>query len=1220
MAFNIRETSIRPRYNKRIALLTEKQMFTHLHLHTEYSLIDGLSNIPLLIERAKALGMTSLAITDHGNVHGIVDFYIQCKEAGIKPIIGCELYVAIESRHLKNTNEKSPYHLTVICKNNVGYKNLLQLITKANVEGFYYKPRIDRELLEEHKEGLIILSGCPQGDIPRLLIDGNYEEAKEVSGWFQATFENFYLEIQRHEGIPLLEPLNAGLLKLNQELGIPLVATNDLHYVCKDDAYAHDVLLCIRTNTTIETDQRMKMSDDSYYLKSPEEMTTLFSDLPSAINTSGTIADMCDVSLDFSSLHLPEYSVNTDETAQQYLEKLAVEGLNKRYNQPTDQANERLRYELNVIEQTQFANYFLVVWDIASFAAKQDILFGVRGSAAASLVLYSLGVTEIDPLRYKLVFERFLNIERKEMPDIDMDFQDDRRDEIIQYITNLYGAEHVAQIVTFGTLGAKAAIRDVGRALGYPYAEVDSIARSIPIGPNMTLEQAASSSEEFRGHYEGSDRYRKLIDTAKELEGVVRHASTHAAGVVISKEPLTHHVPLQRPVRGDQGEGNMTQFPMYPIAKLGLLKMDILGLTNFTSLSKVIPVIKEVKNEQLNLKEITLEDPKTFELLASGETTGIFQLESAGMRKYIKELKPTSLGDISAMIALYRPGPMEHIDTFIKAKHGLREVKYPHPVLQDILQETYGVIVYQDQVILILQAFAGYSLGEADIVRKAMGKKIPELMALEKEKFLTGAKERGYSLESASEVFSLIQPFAGYAFNKAHSVSYALVAYRTAYFKANYPVEYMSAVLNSHLGNVEKTGTILSECRRLQIGVLPPDITQSDVSFTVESDSGSATIRYGLGGIKNVGANAVKELVKTRIQSTPIGSIEEACRRGYFQGMNKRTIESLIKAGAFDVLGKRGALLSATDKIVGVVQQEAKLKDSGQTTMFDLFGDTVEAPLAEIVISEDDATDREKAGWESELLGIHLTGGLASLVGSLTGIEAIVTVEDFESRDLGTRVKVVGQVFNVRNLFTKDKRPFSIVELELLDGKVTIFAWPEVYEKTRGLWFEGSVVFVVGKTTNRDGQVAITCYSAEEYIAESKDSAETEPISYTETNSNSVSSVNRTNSSMEFNKTERSSHVATSQEKALPNPPDPFPKTIVISLRETDQPVEDEHRLKELLQLLLEYPGKDNFMLSVETKKNTVAVDFPGMSIEYSPTLHGQVTDLLGNSDCIQTE
>lgn len=1214
----MRETSILPRYNEGIVLLTEKQMFTHLHLHTEYSLIDGLSNISRLIEQAKELGMTSLAITDHGNVHGIVDFYIQCKAAGIKPIIGCELYVAIDNRHLKNANEKSPYHLTVICKNNVGYKNLLQLITKANMEGFYYKPRIDKELLEHHKEGLIILSGCPQGDIPRLLIDGNYEEAKKASAWFQTTFENFYLEIQRHEGIPELEPLNAGLLQLNQELGIPLVATNDLHYVCKEDAYAHDVLLCIRTNTTIETDKRMKMSDDSYYLKSPEEMTNLFSDLPAAINTSGIIADMCDVSLDFSSLHLPEYPVSTNETAQQYLENLAVSGLNKKYDHPTEQAIERLRYELSVIEQTQFADYFLVVWDIASYAAKQNILFGVRGSAAASLVLYCLGVTEIDPLRYKLVFERFLNIERKEMPDIDMDFQDDRRDEIIQYITNLYGTEHVAQIVTFGTLGPKAAIRDVGRALGYPYAEVDSIAKSIPVGPNMTLQQAANHSEEFRGHYEDSDRYRKLIDTAKELEGVVRHASTHAAGVVISQEPLTHHVPLQRPVRGDQGEASMTQFPMYPIAKLGLLKMDILGLTNFTSLNKVISVIKEIKKEQLNLKDITLEDSRTFELLASGETTGIFQLESAGMRKYIKELKPTSLGDISAMIALYRPGPMEHIDTFIKAKHGLKEVEYPHPVLQDILQETYGVIVYQDQVILILQAFAGYSLGEADIVRKAMGKKIPELMALEREKFLTGAKNLGYSLESASAVFNLIEPFAGYAFNKAHSVSYALVAYRTAYFKANYPVEYMSAVLNSHLGNIEKTGSILSECRRLQIQVLPPDITQSDVPFTVESDSGSATIRYGLGGIKNVGANAVKELVKTRVQNTPIRSIEEACRRGYLQGLNKRTIESLIKAGAFDALGKRGALLSAADKIIGIVQEEARLKDSGQTTMFDLFGDTVEAPLAEIVIGEDDATDREKAGWELELLGIHLTGGLGSLVNSLSGIEAIVTVEDFDSRDVGTRVKVVGQVFNVRNLFTKDKRPFSIVEIELLDGKVTIFVWPEVYEKTRELWFEGSLVFVVGKTTNREGQVAITCYSAEEFIAKNQDIPETGVINHT--NQSVTSDVSRKNESMEVDKTETESHIATVQKKALSNPPNPFPKTIVITIQETDQPIEDEHRLKELLQLLLEYPGKDNFRLSVETKKNKVAVDFPGMSMEYSPALHEYVTDLLKNANCIRTE
>ena len=1193
-------------------------MFTHLHLHTEYSLIDGLSNISQLVVRAKELGMNSLAITDHGNVHGIVEFYTRCKEAGIKPIIGCEVYVAIDSRHVKEASEKSPYHLTVVCKNNVGYKNLLQLITKANVEGFYYKPRIDKELLAEHKEGLIILSGCPQGDIPRLLIDGNYEEAQTAVTWYQKTFDDFYLEIQRHEGIPQLEPLNAGLIKLNQELGVPLVATNDLHYVCRKDSYAHDVLLCIRTNTTIQTEQRLKMSDNSYYLKSAEEMEALFSDLPEALNSSSRIADMCEVSLDFSTLHLPEYPITTNETAQQYLENLAYTGLNKRYVKPTDQAIQRLHYELEVIEKTQFANYFLVVWDIASYAVKQNILFGVRGSAAASLVLYSLGVTEIDPLAYKLVFERFLNIERKELPDIDMDFQDDRRDEIIRYITQLYGKEHVAQIVTFGTLGAKAAVRDVGRALGYAYAEVDTLARAIPSAPNMTLEQASNTSLEFREFYENNDGYRKLIDTARELEGVVRHASTHAAGIVISQQPLTHHVPLQRPIKGGDGEANMTQFPMEPIAKLGLLKMDILGLTNFTSLSKVIPVIKNVTGDDIKLAQITLEDPKTFELLASGQTTGIFQLESAGMRKHIKELKPTSVGDISAMIALYRPGPMEHIDTFIKAKHGLKEVVYPHPFLQEILEETYGVIVYQDQVMLILQAFAGYSLGEADIVRKAMGKKIPELMALEREKFLSGAQAQGYSAESADAVFSLIEPFAGYAFNKAHSVSYALVAYRTAYFKANYPVEYMSAVLNSNLGNLEKTGSILAECKRLQIDILPPDITHSDVSFTVESHNGGIAIRYGLGGIKNVGANAVKELVNTRMPHRVIPSVEEACRKGYFQGMNRRTIESLIKAGAFDGLGKRGALLSASDKIVGAIQQEAKLKESGQTTMFDLFGDTVQTPMTEISVGHEDASDREKAAWESELLGINLTGGLASLVGNLNGIEAIVTVEDFDKRQAGERVKIIGQVFSARSLLTKDKRTFSIVELELLDGKATIFIWPEVYNHTRHLWVEGSLVFIVGKTNSREGQMVITCHSAEEYLVENTD------VSLVGVGKDSgrilAAKVTGENAMMSNEQVEPKTYNTLGADESTPTLPQSAYKTVVITVKETNQPTEDEQQLKELLQLLLEHPGSDNVRVSIVTKKDVVVLDFPNISIEYTAILQGNVVALLKDPSCIRTE
>ncbi|MFH1141923.1 MAG: DNA polymerase III subunit alpha, partial [Chloroflexota bacterium] len=745
--------------------------FTHLHVHTEYSLLDGLSRISPLVQRAKELGMDSLAITDHGALYGAVEFYSECKSAGIKPIIGCEVYVAQGSRHSKTPADKSPYHLTLLAKDNTGYSNLIQLVSKAQLEGFYYKPRIDRELIEAHHQGLIALSGCPNAEVPRLIIQGNLEEARKRVLWYKEVFAEFYLELQRHQNVPELEPLNRALVPMSKELDIPLVLTNDCHYVHREDAPIQDLLICIQTNTNINDGKRLRMEDDSYYLRSSEEMAALFPDLPEAHQNTRRIADQCNVEMDFSHHHLPEYTPPGGMASEEYLEKLCWEGLAKRLPSASDQYHARLRHELEVIRQTNFANYFLVVWDIATFTRDRGILFGVRGSAAASLALYVLGVTDIDPLAYRLVFERFLNVERKEMPDIDMDFQDDRRDEVLRYVMGKYGQDHVAQIITFGTMGPKAALRDTGRALALSYADVDRVARLVPFKAR-TLDEALETVPELKEVYQADDVLKGLIDNAKRLEGVVRHASTHAAGVVISKEPLAQYVPLQRPIKGDDGDVAMTQFSMEPIAKLGLLKMDFLGLANLSILDRTIRVIADHRGERLDLHQIPLDNAKTFHLLSSGETTGVFQLESPGMRRHIKELKPSSLLDISAMIALYRPGPMEHIDTFVHAKHGHAQVRYPHPVLKDILEETYGVIVYQDQVLLIVQALAGYSLGEADTVRKAMGKKVPVIMQRERQRFIRGALEKGYSQELAKEVFALIEPFAGYAFNKAHSVSY----------------------------------------------------------------------------------------------------------------------------------------------------------------------------------------------------------------------------------------------------------------------------------------------------------------------------------------------------------------------------------------------------------------------------------------------------------------
>ncbi|MCX6012796.1 MAG: DNA polymerase III subunit alpha, partial [Chloroflexi bacterium] len=671
-----------------------------------------------------------------------------------------------------------------------------------NTEGFYYKPRVDKELLAQYKDGLVALSACMKGEIASLIEEERLDEAEKTALWYKENFGEFYLELQSHD-IPRLEHINKELIAMSKRLHLPLVVTNDVHYTNQSESEAHDVLLCIQTNAMVYEEKRMKMADNSFYLKSPQEMAALFPDFPEAVENTMHIADSCNLEIEFGRLLLPDYNTPRGQTPHEFLAELCWEGVKKRYDPVTPAIEQRLTYELDVIEQTKFANYFLVVWDLAFFVREKNILFGVRGSAAASIVLYCLGITNIDPLEGNLIFERFLNIERKEMPDIDLDFQDDRRAEVISYVMHKYGNDHVAQIITFGTLGARASIRDVGRALGFAYSEVDKVARLIPTTLNITIDKAFEGSNELQSAYNSDEAIKKLVDTAKKLEGVARHASTHAAGVVISKESLIKHVPLQKPTRsGNDDEILMTQFAMENIAQIGLLKMDFLGLSNLTILGKAKEIIKQTCGIDIDLHHLPLDDKKTYDLLSAGETTGVFQLESSGMRRYIEQLKPTVFSDIAAMVALYRPGPMQHIPTFIKSKHGEEAIKYPHQALAQILEQTYGVIVFQDQVLLIVQAFGGYSLGQADIVRKAMGKKIPEVMKKERQRFQDGAITKGYTLEIAEKIFDLIEPFAGYAFNKAHSWSYALIAYQTAYLKANYPAEFMAALYKLQRGSI----------------------------------------------------------------------------------------------------------------------------------------------------------------------------------------------------------------------------------------------------------------------------------------------------------------------------------------------------------------------------------------------------------------------------------
>jgi DNA polymerase-3 subunit alpha len=1226
-------------------------VFTHLHLHTEYSLLDGLSRINPLVQRAKELEMSSLAITDHGGMYGTVEFYSACREAGIRPIIGCELYVANGSRHDKSSTEKNPNHLTVLARNNVGYKNLMKLVTSSHLEGFYYKPRVDMELLEQHREGLIVLSGCPSAQLSRRLIDGDFEGAKTVAQWYKERFPEFYLEIQRHANLPFLDQMNEGLLRLRSELDIPLVATNDLHYVNREDAPYQDVMICIQTNTNIQDDKRLKMADDSYHLKSGQEMTELFADLPEAIDNTQRIAEMCQVSLDFSTLHLPQFQVSTKESPDEYLVRLCREGFERRLGAAATGDRERLEYELDVIAKTRYANYFLVVADIADFARRNGILFGVRGSAASSLALYCLNVTDINPMEYRLVFERFLNVERKEMPDIDIDFQDDRRDEAIQYVVDKYGHDHVAQIITFGTLGAKAAIRDVGRALALPYADVDRIARLIPNRLGITIDDAHQGSAEMREAYESDDTLRELVDTARKLEGVVRHASTHAAGVVISEDPLVEHVPLQRPVKSDEQGIAMTQYAMQPLAKLGLLKMDFLGLANLTILNMTRELVKRSRGVEIDIQKIPLDDKRTFDLLSSGETTGLFQLESPGMRRHIKELQPSNLGEIAAMIALYRPGPMEQISTFIDAKHGRVPPKYPHPALKEILEETYGVIVYQDQVLLVMRTFAGYTLGTADIVRKAMGKKIRELMAQERERFLEGAEGQGYERRVAAEIFDLIEPFAGYAFNKAHSVSYALVAYATAYLKANYPEEFMTSVLNAYMGNSGKVVAMAGECVRLGVPALLPDVNRSEVNFSLDVDAeGRRGIRFGLAAVKNVGAAAIAPLVEARHKDGPFTSVEDFCRRAGIAAVGKRALESLVRAGGLDALAPRGALSANVDQMVSLAQRESQLRDSGQSTMFDLFGQSVPTPLGALDLSgEAPISVSEQAAWERELLGVSLSGHSMADLALHAPADAILSKGQLEERKNNERVTLIAPVFGVRQRQTKEQKTFAIITLETFDGPVEVIAWPDNYEKTSSIWQEGVIVQVTGKVRRRGDELTVTCDAVSIYdlpvelaepieptVEAPKVKEWTEPAQETAagtvqphkngvageslvlsapaatTNGNGGATVEPAASGSATSPTLASNGVGGTGQGQR--------QKVLINLSETDRPDEDARFLRGLLQLLLEFPGNDGVDLVILSQGKRWRLEMPIITTGYCPELRQLLIEKLGSQDAVSVQ
>ncbi len=1052
--------------------------FVHLHVHSEYSLLDGASHLDKLVARARELRFPALALTDHGNLFGAIDFYLACQKAGVKPLIGAELYVAPGSR-FERANVDGSYeganHVTVLARNRTGYKNLIKLVSKAYLEGFYYKPRVDKELLAQHADGLLVLSGCLNSEVSRLIGEGEEDKARQVAGWFQEVFgkDYYFMEVQSH-GLPEQQRVTEATLRIAKALGAPIAGTNDAHYLEAAHARAHEALLCIQTGTTMRDPNRWRFSTDQFYLKSAEEMLRVFADLPEACRNTLAVAERCNLDLAFGEFHLPRYQVPEGHTLESYLRQLASEGLRQRYGPtPSDAVAERLDQELAVIEKMGFAGYFLVVWDFIRYAKGKGIAVGPgRGSSAGSLVAYALGITNIDPIRYGLLFERFLNPERTSMPDMDIDFADDRRDEVIQYVAAKYGSDNVAQIITFGTLGAKAALRDVGRVLGMPYSEVDRLAKLVPAFPlNIALDKALEQSPPLAEAIQSRPELAELWETAKSLEGLTRHASKHAAGVVISDEPLIEHVPLYKDPKRNEV---VTGYAMGPIEKIGLLKMDFLGLRTLTVLASTARLVGETTGKAVDLDRIPFDDPKTYQLLSEGKTFGVFQLESAGMREHLKNLRPERLEDIIAMVSLYRPGPMELIPEFINRRHGRAKIAYDHPLMEKYLKDTYGIMVYQESVMQIASEMAGFTMGEADILRRAMGKKDRELMAKQRAKFIEGAKGRQIPARKAEKVWDHMEKFAGYGFNRSHGTAYAVVSYQTAYFKANHPVEFMAALLTSEMGDTDKIVKYIEECRAMGLRVLPPDVDLSGIQFTVVGE----TIRFGLAAIKNVGESAIQSILATRETKGRFSSLADFCGRVDLRLVNRRVIESLIKAGAFDSLGiARAALLATLDRAMEAGQRLQRDRQEGQGSFFDLMN-AKEAGAARPAALEDEAipewpTDQRLA-YEKEVLGFYLTGHPLARFREVALRLGAVPIADLAQRAVGARLTLFGQVTALKEIPTKNGDRMAFATLEDMGGSVELTIFPGPFKAAAALLRSREPIVVRGRVDDTDkGRVVL---------------------------------------------------------------------------------------------------------------------------------------------------
>jgi DNA polymerase III subunit alpha len=1074
--------------------------FAHLHVHTEYSLLDGFSRTQKLVQQARAQGMRHLAITDHGAMYGAIEFYKECKAGGINPIIGIEAYLTEDMLDHSKRYSDDYHHLLLLAKNNTGYYNLLKLTTIAHTQGWHLRPRIDKKALAQHAEGLIVTSSCLSGEIPKALLKEQEKEAYAMARWYQDVFgpENFYLEIQEHHGIfdegqPSPQgQLNQLLYRMHKDLQIELVATNDLHYVGAHDAASHDVLLCVQTGKQLQSPKRMKFDSQEYYLKSPQEMALLFPELPRALTNSVRIAEQCSVDPLAYRAQLPGYAIPPEYPSQkEYLHALCVEGVRERFGAMNETIAAQLNYEINMIAEKGFVPYFLIEWDFVNYARSRGIRCSARGSAAGSLMAYTLGITNVDPIRYQLPFERFFNTERADMPDIDMDFPDDRREEVIEYVARKYGEDCVAQMVTFNTMAAKASVKDVARVMGEQEIG-DRITRLIPTGPKVTLQGSLDGVRELNELYTNDGVARELIDQALKLEGAVRTTGVHAAGVIVANEALEHFVPLQLRDPKDPAKGRITQYEQVHLEELGLIKFDFLGLSNLTILDNTLKYIKAARGEDVNLEKVPL-DPvsgdeaqnarreSAFELLASGETTGIFQLEGAKMTEYIKQLKPTCVEDIMAMIALYRPGPMDSIPDFIEAKHGRKKIRYLDPRLEEWLADSYGVIVYQDQVLFIGVNLAGFSWGKVNKFRKALSKKKMDEVEGYKGDFIEGCVKNGMQRDMAEQLFTLVLPFGGYGFNKAHAASYAVVAFYTAYLKANYTAEFMAATMTTEAADARKISNAIAECRRMNVEVLGPDVNRSERGFTVENGG----VRFGLLAIKGIGEGPIGEIVRARGAGGPYKSLADFCTRVDPKFVGKGAIETLIKAGAMDSLadGKRHQLLDAVERAMQFGKSERMARERG---MISLFGDMVEVENAfEFALNgrAEEISRKQLFAWEKELIGVYISRHPLAYLSDL--FKERVTHTTAQVTEELDRQKVVlgGTIKEARRITTKKGETMCVVQLEDAYGSVGVTIFPRIYEQTAELWVEDAVVIVRGEVQVRRDEAGVLCNGVEQLKA-----------------------------------------------------------------------------------------------------------------------------------------